>query len=630
MSQKTYNFETEVQELLQLMIHSLYSHREVFLRELISNASDAIDKLKFEALTNKELEGKVAKDFAIHLSTDQEKKTLTIKDNGIGMSESEVIENIGRIAHSGTKAWSRMAAEMKNNPELIGRFGVGFYSAFMVSDRVTVITQKAGDDKGVRWESDGTGGSYSIEEEKREEGHGTTVICHLSQSSEGQKEGEVADDYSDPDLIQSLIKKYSDFIPHPIKMKLGEEEKVLNTQKALWERTPSEVKKEEYEEFYRQLSFDMTEPLRTIHWRAEGRVEFNALVFIPNKQPFLYDSQDYKSGVSLYVNKVFVMSEAEELVPRYLRFMKGVIDSPDLSLNVSREILQKERQSIQIREALTSKILSELKTLMKKDRAEYEKFWEAFGATLKEGIAVDPSKREKLQDLFLFRSTKSDSWVSFQEYVERMKEDQKGIITVSGADEAQVKNSPYLEKLRAKDYEVLLLTDRIDEWVLRELKEYKGKPLQSAMSDDLELESEEEKGQQKEEKEKQKEAYASLLNQIQLALGEQVKEVRLSERLTESPVCLISDSEGLTPQMEQMLRNMGQEIPKTKRILEVNPDHPLLEAMKNLPQNKLADWSDLLYQQALINEGSMPENPREYSKKVADMMVSASHLNQGS
>jgi molecular chaperone HtpG len=641
MTKQTQIFQAETKELLNLMIHSLYSRREIFLRELISNASDAIEKLKFEALTDKTLTA-VSEGFEIRLEPNKDLKTLSIMDNGIGMTYDEVVKNIGTIAHSGTKSFLKVREELKDNPDLIGQFGVGFYSSFMVADRVTLHTQKAGSNTGTLWESDGSG-TYTIEEMPRSAGHGTTITLHLKEFP--QEEGEVQD-FTNPWTLKGVVKKYSDFVSFPIKMTTTREasagtdedqaegkevkketvieDETLNSCKALWLRAPSDIKEEEYQEFYRHLSHDWVPPLKTVHYRAEGTTEFVSLLFFPAQKPFNYDYRDRKVGLSLYVKRVFIKSDCEELLPPYLRFMQGMVDSDDLTLNVSREILQQDRQILRIKKALTSKVLSSLKDLLENDRPTYEKFWKPFGATLKEGIATEPAMADKLQDLVLFHSTHSDQLTTLKDYVLRMKPGQKAIYYMTGDSLSQIQNSPYLEKLKAKGFEVLLMVDHVDAWVARSLKAYEEKTFQSITAEELDLNTEDEK---KVEQEKLKEAevrFRPLLDAMKETLKEQVKEIKLSERLTDSPVCLVSSSDQATSaHMERLLESMGQAVPKDKRVMEINPTHPLYEKMLHISQTEQADWTEILYQQALLNEGSQIENPMKYSQKIAQLMMAS-------
>ena len=461
MAKTTQNFSAEIKELLDLMIHSLYSHKEIFLRELISNASDAIDKAKFQSLTQADLLP-TGHDFHIRLEPNAEARTLIISDNGIGMSSEEVVEFIGTIARSGTKRFAKINEAIKTSPELIGQFGVGFYSSFMVAEKVVVHTQKAGTDTGTLWESTGDG-SYSMDQVPRPEGMGTSVILTLKTFA---KEEDVKD-FTDPWVLKSLVKKYSDFISHPIKMKGSEkpEDETLNSQKALWLKPAVEVTQDEYKDFYQHLTNDWNDILKTIHYKAEGTMEFSSVLFIPSKKPWNYNYKESTWGLSLYVKRVFIMGDCQDLLPSYLRFVKGMVDSSDLSLNVSREILQKDRQVTQIRKNITNKIFSSLKDLLQNDRVQFENFWSEFGPTLKEGIPTDSTQKDKLQDLLLFHSTQSDRMTTLEEYVSRMPAEQKDIYFITGDDLSQLNQSPYLEKLKEKNFEVLLLVDHIDEWV---------------------------------------------------------------------------------------------------------------------------------------------------------------------
>ncbi|MEO5969126.1 MAG: molecular chaperone HtpG, partial [Bdellovibrionia bacterium] len=513
----------------------------------------------------------------------------------------------------------------------IGQFGVGFYSAFMVADRVTMHTQKAGTTQGVFWESDGAG-TYTVDELPREKGHGTTITLHLKEFK--ADEGEVQD-FTDFWTLKEIVKKYSDFVSYPIKILHSREQtkddktetvvedETLNSQKALWLRSPSEVTPEEYNEFYRHLTHDWVDPLKTIHYKAEGTMEFASILYLPSQKPFNYDFRDRKIGLNLYVKRVFIKGDCEELLPPYLRFMKGMVDSDDLSLNVSREILQQDRQILRIKKALASKVLSVLKELLESDRASYEKFWANFGSTLKEGIALEPASTEKLKDLVLFNSTHSDKLTSLADYVGRMKPGQKEIYYITGDSLTQIQNSPYLEKLKAKGFEVLLMTDKVDAWVASGLGKFDDKAFQSVTSENLDLGTEDEK---KAEQEKMKEAgekLKPLLATMQEALKDQVKEIKLSERLTESPVCLVSASDGASAHMERLMESMGQAAPKAKRIMELNPTHPLYEKMLSVSIAQQKEWAEILYQQALLNEGSQIEDPYRYSQKIANLMMSA-------
>ncbi len=621
--QKT--FQAETQELLDLMIHSLYSHREIFLRELLSNASDAIEKLKFESLTDSSLiQG--GENYEIRLSPNAEARTLTISDNGIGMSYEEVVQNIGTIARSGTKAFLKLKQENKASTDLIGQFGVGFYSAFMVADRVTLHTSKGGVHQGVLWESDGSG-SYSIEETPRVQGRGTTITLHLKKFED--EEG--VSDFSDPWVLKSLVKKYSDFISTPIQMKSkkgkptedssAEEDETLNSQKALWLRSPSDLTPQEYSDFYKHVTHDWADPAKTIHYKAEGSIEFVSILYIPSQKPFDYDFKDRKSGLNLYVKRVFIQGDCEELLPPYLRFVRGIVDSDDLSLNVSREILQKDRQIIRIHKALTNKILSSLKEILDTDRVSYEKIWLNFGQTLKEGVLSESGGYSKLQELLLFRSTTSENLTTLGEYVHRMKPGQKAIYLMTGETLQQAQNSPYLEKVRSKGFEVLLMTDKVDGWVVSRLTEYEKLPLQSVLSESLDLNTDEEKKAEEDQLKVFEVKLKPLVDSMKNTLKDQVQDIRLSTRLTDSPVCLVSSGEGATAQMERILKSMGQAVPQNKRIFEINPSHPVFEAMLEAPKSKQEEFSELLYQQALLNEGSAIDDLVKYSKKITSLMI---------
>lgn len=617
MAKQTQSFNAEIKQLLDLMIHSLYSHKEIFLRELVSNASDALDKIKFQSLTQENLMAP-GTELQIRLEPNQDTHTLKIIDNGIGMSPEEVIEFIGTIARSGTKKFAQMNQELKEHPELIGQFGVGFYSSFMVADKVTLHTQKAGTSNGALWESQGDG-TYSIDEVPRAEGHGTTITLHLKKFSEDEE----VEDFTDPLTLKSLVKKYSDFIAYPIRMKGEKEEETLNSQKALWLKNPSEVTPEEYKEFYHHLSHDWNDPIKTIHYKAEGTMEFNALLYLPTQKPWNFNLRDTEYGLSLYIKRVFIMADCKDLLPPYLRFVKGLVDSSDLSLNVSREILQQNRQVTQIRKNVVNKILSSLKDMLHKERGLYETFWKEFGATLKEGFPGDLPNKEKLQDLALFRSTTGETWTTLDEYVSRMKEGQKEIFFMTGDDLKKMSESPYLEKLKEKNYEVLLMADPIDEWVSEALRDFKGKKLQSVMKEDLDLDTEEEKKKKEEEKKGFLERFKPLMESMQETLKEQIKEVHISDRLTETPVCLVGSSHDPSAHMQKILSQMGQDNPNRapKRILEINPKHPVIEKMMSLGGEQQKLWTEVLYSQALLNEGSNIPDPKRFSQQLAELML---------
>ncbi|MBF0443940.1 MAG: molecular chaperone HtpG, partial [Oligoflexales bacterium] len=631
-------FQAEVKELLDLMVHSLYSNREIFLRELISNASDALDKLRYEELANKELKT-TDEERHIRIAADKEKKMLVVSDNGIGMTHDEIIENIGTIAHSGTKKFFERAKAIKAAPELIGQFGVGFYSAFMVSNKVIVHTQKVGTDMGTVWESTGDG-SYTVEDAPRSEGHGTSVTLYLKEF----KDDDSYQDFSDEWTLRSTVKKYSDYIAFPIKMKVSRSEpkkdekgvvikdetvnvikdETLNSQKAIWLKNPSEVTKEEYEEFYKHIAMDWMAPLETIHFQAEGTNEFSALLYIPSTVPMDYNQRESKIGPSLYIKRVFITANCEDLMPIYMRFVKGVVDSSDLPLNISREILQKDRQILQIKKALVGKLLKHFKTMLEKNRETYEKFWNIFGSTLKEGICSDYSNKDKIEKVSLFHSNATDKLTTLEEYVGRMKPDQKDIYYITGESLNHISSSPYLEKLKQKGYEVLFLIDPVDEFVVRSMTEFGGKNLVSITQEKLEIDTDEEKKKRHDELKTKEEKFKSLLETIQKALDETVKEVKLSDRLIDSPVCLVSGTDDPSAYMEKLMESMGKKMPKTKRILEINPDHPIFDKMLAASAEKQKVWAEILYNQALLNEGSTIENPMKFTRQISDLMVDAS------
>jgi molecular chaperone HtpG len=640
MAKTVKKFETEVQQLLDLVIHSLYSNKEIFLRELISNASDAIDKIRFESHSNMELlEGNA--DWKIKLHADKEAGTLTVSDNGIGMSMDEVADNIGTIAKSGTRNFVAALKEqnLSDNPELIGQFGVGFYASFMVADRVTLTTRKAGGKEyGCRWESTGDG-SYTIEECEKET-RGTDIVLHLKEDMK---------DFLDEWRIRSIVKKYSDYVQYPIVMDVTRSEPVkdqdgnviegggniektteetLNSMKAIWTRSKSEITEEEYLEFYKHISHDYDKPLSTIHYSAEGVSEFKSILYIPSHKPFDMFMRDQKKGVHLYVKRVYITDNCEALLPDYLRFIKGVVDSSDLPLNVSREILQEDVQIKRIQKSLVGKVLSTLAEMKEKDAETYLKFWGEFGPVVKEGVHFDYANKEKIQDLLLYESSKTEAgkFVSLKEYVERMPEGQKEIYYITGMSRAAVENSPYMEVFRKKDYEVLYMTDPVDEWVVQAVTSYNEKHLKAIDRGDLELESEEEKKEQEAKKEEAKKEYGSLISYIQDTLKDQVKEVRLSSRLTESACCLVADEMGLNANMEKILKAMNQDVPEAKRILELNPDHPIMQVMTSMYEKekenpKLKDYCELLYDQALLTEGSPIKDPLRFTKLVSELMV---------
>jgi molecular chaperone HtpG len=604
MAEKTMEFKTELSQLLHLITHSLYSHREVFLRELISNACDAIDKIRFEALTRTDLlDGD--SDWKIALSIDKEAKTLTVSDNGIGMDEAGLVQNLGTIAHSGTKAFLARAKEagLKDNPELIGQFGVGFYSSFMVADRVTVESRMHGA-PAVRWASEGTG-SFTLSEGTRET-RGTSVTLHLKED---------ASEYLEEYRLRSLVKKFSDFVEHPVV--LGEE--TLNTRKAIWLRNKSEITAEEYNEFYKHISHDFSDPAEVIHYNAEGAIEFKALLFIPAQKPFdMMMSNEPKAHLNLYVQRVFISNEFENLLPAYLRFVKGVVDAADLPLNVSREILQENPQLDKIRKNLVGRILKTLGDMKLQSYEKYLTFYKEFGPMLKEGLQNDFENREKIADLLLFESTATEAGKvrSLADYVESMKEGQDSIIYLAAEHRGIAKNSPFLEGFKADGKEVLFMLDPIDEFVMPQLGEYKGKKFKAANKGDLG-----DSDKLKDEKKK----FEGFLGFVKEKL-KGVSEVRLSTRLKESPACLVGDEYSMSPHIEAMMRRMGQPVPETERVLELNPSHPVVEAVQAMYEAdkenpKLGESVELLRDLAHVAEGSKVENPAAFASRIAALLA---------
>ena len=611
-TKQTHAFQTEVSQLLHLMIHSLYSNKEIFLRELVSNASDAIDKLKFESLSNDALvEGK--EELAVHVSVDKDASTITISDNGIGMTQDEVMANIGTIANSGTKKFLQSLDDKQaEDSNLIGQFGVGFYSAFIVADEVTLSTRKAGDDKanGTVWSSAGKG-EYSLETETVEE-FGTSITLHIKDD-----EKEFLDDHR----LRGIISKYSDHITVPIMMIKPVEEdsddtieyETVNKANAFLTQDKRDLKQEDYDEFYKSLTFDFEAPLTQIHNRVEGKLDYTSLLFIPSKAPFDMWEPKRKGGIKLYAKRVFIMEDNENLMPMYLRFIKGVIDTADLSLNVSREILQGNKVVDTIRKASVSRILKELEKMAKNKPEDYAKFWNEFGMVMKEGVVEDFSNKDKIANLMRFATTNStseDQTVSLADYIERMDKDQKDIYYVTAETYAAAKGSPHLEIFKQKDIEVLLLSDRVDEWMVNNFTEFEGKNLKSIAKGDLQdLDSEEEK----EEKEKTAEGYKETLEKMQAILDVQVKEVKISNRLSESPSCLVADENELGGNMERIMASLGQDVPETKPILEINPTHPLVEKLKTKVDEDLVN---VLFDQAVLSEGGQLKDPAEFVKRM--------------
>jgi len=627
-------FKTEIKQLMDIIINSLYSSREVFLRELISNASDALDKLRFKAQTEPGIMGDDT-DLKIRIELDKDKRTLAIMDNGIGMTWDEVVENIGTIAKSGTNAFIQAVEQARKqdtlvSPELIGQFGVGFYSAFIVADRVTIITRAAGSDTAVKWESDGHGG-YTIEETEKE-GRGTTVILHLKET------GEDEEDFTDPWVIKDVVKRHSDFVSYPIMMKMEVDEpipegervldkdgkpigpetrkvvkdEVLNSMKAIWTKSPSEVTEEEYREFYTHISHDWNEPLAWLHKKFEGVTEYHVLLYIPSVAPFDLFNPEGKFGINLYSRRVFIMDDCRELIPEYLRFVKGVIDAPDINLNVSREILQQDRLVSAIRKNVTKQILKLLEDI---DEEKYEKFYKEFAPVLKTGVHTDTANRDRIAELLRYRTTKSgEKLISLKQYVENMKEGQEFIYYITGENLQALANSPHLELLKEKDYEVLLMTDPIDEWVVDSLPEYDGKKLKSA-----------EKGELGIEEEKQDDsAFRGIFDYMKEQLSDHVKEVRASSRLKSSLACLTGDMWDMSAYMEKILKASGQKVPENKRVLEVNISHPLMQKMealyeKDRKSEKLADYASLVYDMAVISEGGKIDDPSRFNRLIGEL-----------
>ncbi len=626
---ETLGFQTEAKQLLHLMIHSLYSNREVFLRELISNASDAIDKLRFESLNSEALlEGDG--EFAIRVEVDKDAKTITISDNGIGMSRQDVIDNLGTIAKSGTAAFlEQLTGDQKKDSQLIGQFGVGFYSSFIVAERVEVLSRRAGDPAtaGVHWESSGEA-EFSVEDAEKA-GRGTTIILHLKSDCE-----EFADDFR----VRSVIKKYSDHISVPVEMEKpampaadeedGEEKaedaapefEAINEATALWTRSRSEVSDEEYKEFYKHVSHDFDDPMTWSHNRVEGKLEYTSLLYIPARAPFDLYNRDMARGLKLYVQRTFIMDDAEQFLPLYLRFVKGVVDSNDLSLNVSREILQQDPQVDAMRSALTKRVLDMLDKMAKKDPEQYQKFWDQFGEVLKEGPAEDFTNREKIAGLMRFSTTHTDSEVQDQglaDYMERMQEGQDKIYYVVAENFKTAKSSPHLEVFRKKGIEVLLLSDRIDDWFMNQLQEFDGKRFQDVTRGELDLGEEE-----KEAQEKLKQESEALVERLQSVLAEQVQEVRATSRLTDSPACLVVGDYDMGAQMRRMLEAAGQDVPESKPILEVNPTHPLLEKLDaESDEARFADLASIIFDQASLAEGGALEDPAAYVAKLNKLLL---------
>lgn len=623
------SFQAEAKQLLKLMIHSLYSNKEIFLRELISNASDAADKLRFEGLTDGALYENDS-ELKIRVSYDADAQTITISDNGIGMSRQDVIDNIGTIARSGTREFiNSLTGDQKKDANLIGQFGVGFYSAFIVADKVTLTTRRAGltADQGVRWESTGEG-DYTLESVEKKT-RGTEVVLHLRDEDK---------DLANGMRLRTIIRKYSDHITLPIVMKkeewsqeeskniVSDEDETINQANALWARPKSEITAEQYDEFYKHVSHDFEPPLTYIHARVEGKQEYTQLLYIPSRAPFDMFDREHRKGIKLYVQRVFIMDDAEKLLPNYLRFVRGVIDSSNLPLNVSREILQESKDIDTIRAGSVKKVLGLIEGLAKSEddegKEKFKKFYKEFGQVLKEGVGEDFSNRERIAKLLRFVSTQSETdepTVSLSDYLERMKEGQDKIYFVTADNLKAAKNSPHLEVFRKKGIEVLLLADRVDEWVVSNLHEFEGKQLQSVAKGGLDLGDLEDE-EEKQEREKETSAYQELTEKMKKSLDEKVKEVRVTLRLTESPACLVADTHDMGGNLERLLKQAGQQVNQAKPILEINPHHPMVQRLKT-EEKHFDDWTHILFDQALLAEGGQPEDPAAFVKRLNDLLL---------
>jgi len=623
---ETLQFETEVSQLLHLMIHSLYSNKEIFLRELISNASDACDKLRFEAISDDSLLSDDA-ELKIQVEYDKEARTVTIRDNGVGMSRDEVVSNVGTIAKSGTKEFlDNLTGDQSKDSHLIGQFGVGFYSAFIIADKVTLITRRAGLEKNqaVQWESEGTG-SYTLEETEKEQ-RGTEVILHLKKDE---------DEFLSSYRLKSIISTYSDHVPLPIEMpkedESGEDDKseltdeweTVNKASALWVRPKSEITEEEYKEFYKHVGHDFADPLLWTHNRVEGKTEYTSLLYVPSQAPFDLFEPNTNHGVKLYVQRVFIMDDADKLMPRYMRFVRGVIDSNDLPLNISREILQNNKVIDNIRSGSVKKVLGLLETLAKKESDKYQEFWNVFGKVLKEGPGEDFANKDKISKLLRFASTHQDSdaqTVSLDDYIGRMKPEQEKIYFITADNYAAAKNSPHLEIFKDKGIEVLLLSDRVDEWLMSHLNEYQEKTFASVAKGELDLDklsSEEDK----KEREKAEKDAEGLIERIKKVLEEKVEDVRVSHRLTSSPACIVLSEQDMALYMQNLMKQAGHDMPKSKPILEINPTHALVQRMENeQAEDRFEDWARILFDQAILAEGGQLEDPATFVNRLNQMI----------
>ncbi len=623
---ETLGFQTEVKQMLHLMIHSLYSNKEIFLRELISNASDACDKLRFEALNNADLFESDG-DIKVKISHDADAGTVTIADNGIGMNRDEVIENLGTIAKSGTSAFlEKMTGDEQKDSQLIGQFGVGFYSSFIVADKVEVHTRRAGEsaEDGIRWTSEGEG-DFTIEGDAKAT-RGTTIVLHLKKDEA---------EFADSTRLRHLVTKYADHIAIPVEMikeaepvegedapAAEEEWEAVNSAKALWTRSKSEIEDEEYQEFYKHIAHDYEDSLSWSHNKVEGKLEYTSLLYVPKRPPFDLWNREGARGLKLYVQRVFIMDDAEQFLPPYLRFIKGVVDSNDLPLNVSREILQDNGNISSMRSALTKRILDMLKKMAKNKPEEYKTFWEGFGQVLKEGPADDFANKEKIAELFRFSSTKGDDdaqVVSLDDYLERAQDDQDKIYYLTAENYLTGSRSPHLEVFRKKGIEVLLLTDRVDEWMISHLSEFKGKTFEDITKGELNLDDE----ASKKELEEAQEKHADLVERIKAKLADKVEDVRLTNRLTDSPACLVVGKEDMGMQMRRMLEAAGQALPEAKRILEVNTDHPLIAKMDSQSdEDRFSEMVEVIYEQAQLAEGSQLQDPAGYVERMNKLLLS--------
>jgi len=618
---ETLQFETEVAQLLQLMIHSLYSNKEIFLRELISNASDACDRLRFEAISNAALLDKDS-ELKIQVEFDKTDRTITVRDNGIGMSRDEVIQNIGTIAKSGTQDFvDQLTGDQSKDSHLIGQFGVGFYSAFIVADKVTLISRRAGveKDQAVCWESEGTG-SYTLEEVEKEE-RGTEVILHLK-----KEEDELLNSWR----LRSVLTKYSDHVPLPIEMHAESEDgeatekwETVNKASALWTRSKNEISDDEYKEFYKHVGHDYAEPLTWTHNRVEGKTEYISLLYLPKQAPFDLFEPNQTHGVKLYVQRVFIMDDADKLMPRYLRFIRGVIDSNDLPLNVSREILQSNKVIDSIRSGSVKKVLGLLENMAKSEAEKYQEFWSVFGKVLKEGPGEDFANKDKIAKLLRFASTHNDNGtqnVSLDEYIARMQPEQGKIYFITADNYAAAKNSPHLEIFREKGIEVLLLSDRVDEWLMSHLTEYEEKSFASVAKGELDLGDMGSEEDKKEQKQKEKQA-EGLIKRIKSVLEEKVEDVRVSNRLTSSPACIVLNEQEMALYMQHLMRQAGHDMPATKPVLEINPTHPLVQRMENEQvEDRFKDWARILLDQAILAEGGQLEDPASFVNRLNQMI----------